>query len=267
MKSISRQVGRFVALFLTLALTLPPPAFALRPEAKAQQTTGLEELEQALRSDDPLRAVAPVLGRQLAATFGIPAVSPTPSITAGLEEAQGVFDQLRREAAVGGALAEQGYVELTPEQAARFGVEAVVGGFVVADSAKVTDAGHFIVAEQGLTNTAAQEIFPWIPAEGGINGVVDSAKDTEAATGDLLLVKPAEGISVESVRGFLSQRGYSDLNAPRVAIGDESRVAALPPASFQLLAGQKGIPPVVFLNVAVKLTDEAGNTYTLILMA
>lgn len=194
-----------------------------------------------------------------------------PDSSSGLEEAQEVFDQLRWE--TGGRnqllLDSDGYMELTAEQAARFGMENVMGGFIVADSAKVTDAGHFVVAEEGLRNEAAEAIFPWIKAEQGIQGVIDSAKDSEANHGDLLLIKPAEGMDVGAVLEVLIQRGYSPGGSasPRVAIGDENQVEALPPVAFQLLAGQKGIPPVVFLNVRVKLTDEAGNTYTLILMA
>lgn len=164
-------------------------------------------------------------------------------------------------------LREKGFVELSPKQINALGYNPKLKGFLIRDSASVTDAGHFVVAEQGLTNAAAENLYPWVYAGEGLNDVIDYAKGAEAQIGDLMLIKPAKEISVESVTALLRERGFPDSKAPRVAIGDESIVSVLPPVAFQLLAVQSSLPPVVFLNTAVRLTDEAGQTYTLILMA
>ncbi|MBI3322479.1 MAG: twin-arginine translocation signal domain-containing protein [Candidatus Omnitrophica bacterium] len=163
-------------------------------------------------------------------------------------------------------LEREGWIPLNPAQTSGFR-EGMAGGFVVADSADVTDAGHFVIAESGLTNAAAQELFPWIQVGVGVDRVALEARNAGARAGDLVLVKPAMGISAESVTAQLRVKGYSDGAAPRVVIGDPSQIQALPLRTFQLLAGQQGLPPVVFIGAAVKLTDEAGNVYTLILMA
>ncbi len=217
-----------------------------------------------------LRRVFPVLLGQTdpASIQTINKIQIVPVVpSAGWEKVNEVaFRQLVETGPMQEELGAQGYAVLDARQAAFLGVEAV-GGFIVADSAKVTDAGHLIVAESGLMNAPAAEIFPWIYAEEGLNSVIDSAKGAEAQAGDLMLMKPASGISAESIAATLRERGFTDSTAPRVAVGDAGKISALPPPAFQLLAVQKGLPAVVFLNVAMRLKDETGNTYTLLLMA
>lgn len=200
--------------------------------------------------------------------------SAASTATAGVEEVQGgaivneaTFRELVKSSAVQRDIGKQGYAEITSEQAAAVSVPETIGGFIMADSAEVDDAGHLIVAESGLVNEAAASLFPWVFAGDGLSSVIDSAKGAEAQAGDLMLLKPAQGISAGSITAALRERGFTENNAPRVAVGDVGKISALSPFTFQLLAVQKGLPPVVFLNVAVRLKDEAGNTYTLLLMA
>ena len=77
-----KPLGRFVALFITITLILPNPAFAFRPEAKQEGAqTGLEEIAAALASDVPsVSTTAPAQNPSL------PSALPQSPRRAGLEE-------------------------------------------------------------------------------------------------------------------------------------------------------------------------------------
>lgn len=61
MKSALFFYPRISALFLSLALTLPPPVFALRPQPIKQQKAGLEDLEKVLGVPPPSAGAEEVL--------------------------------------------------------------------------------------------------------------------------------------------------------------------------------------------------------------
>ncbi len=78
---------RFLALFLSIALTLPNPAFALRNQQQEDpsQLTGLEEALKALNSDNPAAALQVI--KEHIAQAVTPQVPQPPLSAAGLEEA------------------------------------------------------------------------------------------------------------------------------------------------------------------------------------
>ena len=185
---------------------------------------------------------------------------------AGLEEAQAAFNRLQQSAAWED-LSGKGYVPLSPEQMTEFGVQADAA-FIVADSAIISSEGHQIYSDNRLTHPE-REILIWVESGTGAQEVVQYARQSGASANDLILIPPGERVSVESVQVLLREAGYSaDLSdAPRVVLTDNAQLSLLPLSGFQLLIVQQGLPKVVILNVGMKLTDDVGNTYTLLLMA
>ena len=153
----------------------------------------------------------------------------------------------------------------TVEVGKAFGVKGMVG-MIVQDSAPVTDAAHVIVSSDTLRNPAAEGRFSWIRLPGNIPEVVRASKDLLVRPGDLFVFGAQEGLSASAVEDLLA---VQQMDGVRALIGTEQEVDTLPVFAFQLFADpdQKWLPPVVVLSVALRLKDEAGNTYTLILMA
>ncbi|GEM_PF-4621232 len=147
--------------------------------------------------------------------------------------------------------------------------QGAIGGFLIPDSARVEDKGHAVFADNRLENVAAQELLGkrWVPSGEKLADVMLTAWAAKAKFQDLVLIRAGEGISVESVSRMMNTFGLVGKGAARAAIGEDAMVKSLPPAMFQLLAGQQGLPDVVVLSVTEKLEDAAGNTYTLVLMA
>ena len=69
------------------------------------------------------------------------------------------------------------------------------------------------------------------------------------------------------VAWHLAENGIEGAEAARAVMGDRLQVQSLPVVAFQIFASQDGLPPVIVLSVAVRLQDESGKTYTLVLMA
>jgi hypothetical protein len=186
---------------------------------------------------------------------------------AGMEEIQWVFHRfLERNSAMRRTLEDRRWVSLQPGQVGAFGYPAV-GGFIIADSAKITDAGHAVIADEDLGNELAEKTLAWIKAGKAAAGVVKNARLMNVRRGDLLVFEEELGLTAARIEHLLAENGIEGAAAARAVMGDRIQVKALPLFAFQLFAGEDGLPPVVVLSVAVQLRDEAGNTYTLILMA
>jgi len=142
-----------------------------------------------------------------------------------------------------------------------------VGGFIVPDSAQVADASHAVIADEDLANEAAEKVLAWLRAGKGAPEVVKNARFMNAKRGDLLLLKAEPELTTGQVERLLSENGIEGAEAARAVIGDNAQVRNLSVFAFQLLASEEGLPPVVVLSVAVRLQDEEGNAYTLVLMA
>lgn len=188
------------------------------------------------------------------------------SVQAGLEEFQNVFIKLLESKKVKATLQERNWFQLDAEQAQVLGFKAI-GGFAIAGSAKVTDAGHMIVVDGDLENPVAQKTLPWIDGGKTAFEVARNALLMRARQGDLLVLEVELGLTEEKVNALLAEMGLVGPESPRVVLGDKGKVAALPVVAFQLFASEDGLPPVIVLSVAVQLKDKAGNAYTLILMA
>ena len=192
---------------------------------------------------------------------------------AGAEEVQiqAVFNQLLKEPEVRGPLLDKGWFPLSAKRAQALGFKAagglITGGVIIADSAKLTDPSHAILAEDGLGNQAVEKMLAWIRAGDGAPEVVRNARLFNAHKGDLIVLKAKPDLTVEQVQALLKDNGIEGPASARTLVGAVKEVENLPIFAFQLLAGEEGLPAVVVLNVAVRLQDEAGNSYTLILMA
>ncbi|MBI3615754.1 MAG: hypothetical protein HY211_04460 [Candidatus Omnitrophica bacterium] len=185
---------------------------------------------------------------------------------AGAEEIQSVFNRLVQDPTVQQPLQEKGWISLEPGQVGAFGYQAV-GGFIIADSAKITDASHAVIADEDLTNEAARRLLTWIAAGRGPAAVVRNAHLFNARRGDLILLKATPELTADQVKRLLAENGLDGAEAVHTVVGDNVQVKNLSIFAFQLLASQNGLPSVVVLSVAVRLRDEQGNNYTLVLMA
>ncbi len=103
---------RFLALWLILSLSLPNPALALRTGQKAQNEAGMEELKNALRSDDPAGHLMQLASAVLTTPASVSPV-PTPATVrsefplaaAGAEEGgSGLAEQVKFEMPLGAAV-------------------------------------------------------------------------------------------------------------------------------------------------------------------
>jgi len=183
-----------------------------------------------------------------------------------LAEIQAVFNRILKESAVQQGLSDKGWISLESGQAGAFGYRAV-GGFVFADSAKITDGSHAVIADEDLANEMAERAFAWLKVGKDAPEVVKNARLMNARRGDLLVLEAEPGLTADQVRQLLVENGIDGAEAARAVMGDRLQVKALPVFAFQLFASKDGLPPVVVLSVAVRLQDEQGNTYTLVLMA
>ena len=177
-----------------------------------------------------------------------------------------MFNRLLKEPEVRGPLLDKGWVPLSAKRAKALGFKAA-GGFIIADSAKLTDPAQAIIAENGLGNEAVEKMLAWIRAGDGAPEVVRNARLFNVRKRDLIVLKAKPDLTVEQVQALLKDNGIEGPASARTLVGDVPKVQNLPLFAFQLLAGEEGLPAVVVLNVAVRLQDEAGNSYTLILMA
>ncbi|GEM_PF-5909921 len=188
------------------------------------------------------------------------------SPTAGLEEKeiQSIFNRLMVDTTIQQSLSEKGWVPLEPGQAEAFGFKAR-GGVIIKDSAQVTDAGHFVISDETLHNQTAEQVFNWIKGGQGETEVVRGAKQALVRPGDLIVLKAKPELTVEQVQKLLAENGIEGV---RALVGTVQEVETVQVFAFQLFAdpNQKWLPPVIELSVAVRLKDEAGNAYTLILM-
>lgn len=195
-------------------------------------------------------------------------VAPVIKFTAGLEEALKVFRQWMEDEDWESHFSEPGFVALDTERKAAMDIPAEATAFIVADDAAVSTDGHRIYADDRLTHPDRQYLI-WTPSGTGAQEVVQSARQRGAKQGDLLLIPPDTGITIDRVEALLREVGYAlDLSdAPRVVIAGQSQVEATALSTLWFLASHPELPRVVFLNVEMKLTDEAGSSYTLIVMA
>ena len=155
---------------------------------------------------------------------------------AGLEEIQAVLDRLVKDPAVQGSLQERGWISLEPGQIGAFGYQTV-GGFIVVDSAKMTDAGHAVIADENLSNDLAERALAWLRVGKGAPEVVRNAKLLNARKGDLILLKAESGLTPEEVKRLLAENGIEGAEGVRAVIGDNVQVKNLSVFAFQLLAG------------------------------
>ena len=185
----------------------------------------------------------------------------------GAEKLQLVFDRLlEKDSAMRQTLEGRGWISLQPGQAGVFGYQAI-GGFIIADSAKLTDASHAVIADDDLTNELAEKTLAWIRAGKGAPDVVKNARLMNVRRGDLLVFEEEPGLTADRVQQLLAENGIEGAAAVRAVMGDKLQVKALPLFAFQLFASENSLPSVIVLSVATRLQDKAGNTYTLILMA
>lgn len=219
------------------------PEMAELPEAG--RTDDLGHLEFRLRSQNP----------------------PDGPTAAGMEEIQSVFNRLlEKDSVMRQVLQDKDWISLQPGQAGVFGYQTI-GGFIVADSAKITDADHTVIADEDLGNELAEKALAWIRVGKVAPEVVKNARLMNARRGDLLVLEEEPGLTAVQVEQLLAENGIEGASAVRAVMGDRLQVKALPLFAFQLFASEDGLPPVIVLSVAVQLQDKAGNAYTLILMA
>ncbi len=195
-------------------------------------------------------------------------LTPGLSPAAGLEEVQSVFDRLVADTAVQQPLLERGWISLEPGQAGAFGYQAS-RGVIIADSAQVTDGSHMVISDDHLRNQAAERLLAWVRVGQNVPEVVRSAAQMGMARGigNVLLLEAEPGVTREAVEQLLASHGLEGPDAAQVVMGDQARIEALPVFAFELFSKKEGLPPVVVLSVAVRLKDEQGREYTLILMA
>lgn len=185
----------------------------------------------------------------------------------GLEGSlQAVFDRLLENSKVRDELLQKGWISLEPGQVGALGYQAA-GGFLFADSAPMTDAGRAVIADEDLANELAERALAWLRTGKSASEVIRNAKLLNARRGDLLVLEAEPGLTVEEVERLLDQNGVEGAEAARAVLGTPLQVKALPVFAFELFAGREGLPSVIVLSVAVRLQDQQGNSYTLVLMA
>ncbi|GEM_PF-3641896 len=189
------------------------------------------------------------------------------SFPAGLEERPAAFRKMLEDADWKLHFASPGFVALDTERKAALDIPAEATAFIVSDEAAISTDGHRIFADNRLTHPDRPYLI-WTPSGTGAQEVVRFSKQKGAKQGDLLLIPPDAGVTIDSVEALLRDASYAaDLSdAPRVVIGGQAQVEATALSTLWFLASHAELPRVVFLNVGMKLTDEAGNSYTLILM-
>lgn len=184
---------------------------------------------------------------------------------AGLEAIQAVVDRLVEDPAVHQQLLANGWISLDQRKVQALGYPAI-GGFIIADSAQVTDAAHTVIADNDLSHPVAEQTLPWLKAGRNASEVVGNAKQMNAGRGDLLVLEAGLEATAEQVKQLLIENGIEGAQAARAVLGDRVQVLALPVFAFQLFASQDGLPPVIVLGVMVRLQIESGDTYTLVVM-
>jgi hypothetical protein len=105
----------------------------------------------------------------------------------------------------------------------------------------------------------------WIEAGDTMGEVVPRAREVGAKRGDLVVLESEMGVGKEDVERLLEKYGFDGDEDARVVIGTQDTIAVLPPFAYNILASGKN--RLTVLNVAIRLQGEAGETYTLILMA
>lgn len=186
---------------------------------------------------------------------------------AGLEEYQAAFDRLMQDGAFRRELEEKGWVALDGARLGAFD-PPMVWGAIVRESANLGDGDHAVFADEELVNGRAEQVLAWVETGSGPEQVIRGAREMRARPGDLILIKAEPAVNTVVVTRLLKTVGLTRDRAVRTAIGTDEQVLALPLAAFQLLASSRDAgPQVVRLDVVVRLQDEAGNTYRLILMA
>ncbi len=158
----------------------------------------------------------------------------------------------------------QGVTVFDAEQLAGYGIPGA-HGILIADSANSKSSSGKIYADNELENRAAERVFTWVLAGDNAVDIIETAEINSAAAGDLIILRPETGLDNDRIKQLLEAQWINP--SVRVVVGDASVVNGLSVNAFRLLAGGLDLPPVVFLNTTVRLNDEAGNTYTLILMA
>lgn len=201
----------------------------------------------------------------------------TPEVAVGVEQKGGVTKsldkyyarpnaiQLLRDVEVRAVLSAQDWVRLTSDQLGAFEIDGVNAGYLIADSAAVTDASHVILSHNQLRNPMAEKKFSWILGGESESQLLNHVKVMRLKKGDLFLTPTNR--SLEELEVLLQEKGLWGPDAVRTVIGNSVEVAQLKPYAFQLLASQENLPAVVYLDVVLRLRDEAGRTYTLLLMA
>lgn len=164
-------------------------------------------------------------------------------------------------------LKRDGWVPVDAKPIRAMGFKAA-GAFILADSARDPDPTQMILSENGLGNKAVEKLLAWIQAGDDAPEVIHNARLLNARKGrDLVVLKKTPKLSVQDVQKLLGANGIEGLDAVRTVIGDVKEVENLPIFAFQLLAGENNLPAVVVLNIAVRFQDEAGDFYTLVVMA
>lgn len=188
---------------------------------------------------------------------------PRPITSAGMEELQAAFNRLLEEdAARRQEIQEKGGAWLDLNQVRAFG-ERYAAGLVVGPEAEVRDAGFLIYSDERLGNDRAEEIFSWLKHGKNVEEMADHYREL-IQEGHLLVVRQEIGLTGERIRAELE---HQEIRGVRVVVGDDAQVRELPPYAFERIAKDPRGQPVLFLSVAVRVQDEAGNIYTLILMA
>ena len=123
-----------------------------------------------------------------------------PSHATGLEELQLVFNQLlEKDSVMRQKLEDKGWISLQPGQVGAFGYQAV-GGFVIADSAKITDGSHAVITDEDLTNELAEKVLAWIRAGKTAAEVVKNARLMNARRGDLVVLEQKPGLTEGQIK-------------------------------------------------------------------
>ena len=185
----------------------------------------------------------------------------------GLEETPAVVaNRIFSEPEVAGALEVSGRALLDSEQVRALGFQAA-RALLIWEEAHAVEGNHVIFADQRLTNPAAEKLLPWLKVGTTAEEVVAKSKKLNARVGDLVVLQMDQGVSREAVEKLMAAYFPESGDRARAVIGDQARVEGLSVFAFQLLATERGLPSVVVLSVAVRLKDEQGNSYTLVLMA
>jgi len=144
----------------------------------------------------------------------------------------------------------------------------VLKGVLIRHDPNLTGNLPIVIADNDLARIAderAKRVMGWIEAGDTMEEVVPRAREVGAKRGDLVVLESELGVGKEDVERLLKNYGFDGDEDARVVIGTQDTIAVLPLFAYNILVSRENL--LTELRGAIRLQDEAGETYTLILMA